>query len=186
MAAGLWWPLADHNGFLCELAEHHGGEITLLPQDEVGPPNIDGLLSGLEPDATIYGCGPNVMLKALESAAVAHGHTQALHIERFSADEDAPKAVGEERGQPFEVELRRSGLVLQVPVDRSLGSVLQDANAPVTFSCQEGYCGTCETRVLEGVPDHRDTILTDEEKAAGTVMMVCCGRSRTPRLVLDL
>jgi ferredoxin len=96
------------------------------------------------------------------------------------------KLVGEQSDQPFEVELRQSGMVLQVAADRSLGDILQEASAPVSFSCQEGYCGTCETRVLEGVPDHRDTILTDEEKAAGMIMMVCCGRSRTPRLVLDL
>lgn len=96
------------------------------------------------------------------------------------------KLMGEQADQPFEVELRQSGLVLQVPADRSLGDILQEASAPVSFSCQEGYCGTCETRVLEGVPDHRDAILTGEEKAAGTIMMVCCGRSRTPRLVLDL
>jgi ferredoxin-NADP reductase len=172
--------------FLGELAERRGGEITLLPQDEVGLPDIDGLLSGLEPDAVIYGCGPTGMLKALETAAVAHGRVQDLHTERFSADEDEPKAVDDKRDQPFEVELRRSALVLQVPADRTLGSVLQEADAPVSFSCQEGYCGTCETRVLEGLPDHRDSILTDEEKAAGTVMMVCCGRSLTPRLVLDL
>ncbi len=100
--------------------------------------------------------------------------------------ERVTKLLSEQGDQPFEVELRQSGLVLQVPSDRSLGDILQEASAPVSFSCQEGYCGTCETRVLEGVPDHRDTILTGEEKAAGTIMMVCCGRSRTPRLVLDL
>jgi ferredoxin-NADP reductase len=172
--------------FLGELADRRGGEITLLPQDEAGLPDIDGLLSGLEPDAVIYGCGPTGMLKALETAAVAHGRVQELHTERFSPDEAERKTVNDKPDQPFEVELCRSALVLQVPADRTLGSVLQEANAPVSFSCQEGYCGTCETRVLEGLPDHRDSILTDEEKAAGTVMMVCCGRSRTPRLVLDL
>ena len=75
---------------------------------------------------------------------------------------------------------------MHVAADRSLGSVLQDANVSVPFSCQEGYCGSCETRVIEGVPDHRDSILNDEEKSKGQTMMVCVGRARSPRLVLDL
>jgi len=172
--------------FLDEIAGRTGGEVVLMPQDEAGMPDIDGLFAGLAPDAVVYGCGPGGMLKALEQAAAHSGRGDALHIERFAPDEDAPKAAGEEGDTAFEVELRRSGVVLQVPADRSLGRVLQDNDVPVPFSCEEGYCGSCETRVLEGVPDHRDTILNEEERAAGNIMMVCCGRSRTPRLVLDL
>jgi ferredoxin-NADP reductase len=173
-------------GFLNEIATRTGGAVTLLPQDEVGLPDLDALLAEAEPDAVIYGCGPVGMLKALKEAAVRHGRAGDLHIESFSAPEDAnPPADGKEN-VPFEVELRKSGVVLQVPADRSLADVLQEAGIDVPFSCQEGYCGSCETRVLEGVPDHRDTILTEDEKAAGNIMMVCCGRSLTPRLVLEL
>lgn len=171
-------------GFLAEIAERQGGDVTLLPQDECGLPDLDALLGAVEPDTAIYACGPSGMLKALEIAANRYGLSGALHIERFSAD--APNSDGEARARPFDVELRNSCLVLHVPADRSLGSVLQEADIPVTFSCQEGYCGSCETRVLDGVPDHRDTILNDQERNESRTMMVCVGRAFSPRLVLDL
>jgi ferredoxin-NADP reductase len=172
-------------GFLNEIAERRGGEVTLIPQDEAGIPDLDALLTDVEAGTVIYGCGPSGMLKALESAADRHGLSAALHIERFGPADQAEPAV-HAGDQPFEVELRQSGQVLQVPSDRSLGSVLRDAGIPVTFSCEEGYCGSCETPVLEGIPDHRDTILNEEERAAGNIMMVCVGRARSPRLVLDV
>lgn len=172
--------------FLDEIAERTGGEVVLMPQDEVGLPDIDSLFERLEPGTAVYGCGPGGMLKALEDAAARNRRENALHIERFAADEDAPKGAGEAGDTAFEVELRQSGKVLHVAADQRLGQVLQDNDVPVPFSCEEGYCGSCETRVLEGTPDHRDTILNEEERAAGNIMMVCCGRSRTPRLVLDL
>lgn len=172
-------------GFLAEITSRQGGECQLMPQDECGLPEFDSLLGGLKTDTAIYGCGPSGMLAALQAAAGRHGLSDALHIERFSsAGENELVTTGVD--QPFEVELQRSGTILRVPADQSLGSVLQDADIPVNFSCQEGYCGSCETRVLEGVPDHRDSILNDKEKAEGRIMMVCVGRSRSPRLVLDL
>lgn len=173
-------------GFVAEIAKRSGGTVTLLPQDEMGLPDLDALLAQVEPDAAIYGCGPAGMLKALKEAAAQHGRASALHIESFSAPDDVAPPAGGAGDTAFEVELRKSGVTLHVPAARSLGDVLQEAGIDVPFSCQEGYCGTCETRVLEGVPDHRDTILNEEEKAAGNLMMVCCGRSRTPRLVLEL
>lgn len=97
-------------------------------------------------------------------------------------DERAPGEVRES----FEVELASSGEVLTVPADRSILTVVEEAGVPVLFSCREGICGTCETTVLSGRPDHRDSVLTDEERAAGDVMMICVSRSCSPRLVLDL
>jgi ferredoxin len=108
-----------------------------------------------------------------------------LHVERFSATQET-SVPGQPQDRSFEVELRQSGLILHVPADRSLRSVLQEASIPVSFSCQEGYCGSCETRVLEGVPDHRDLILNETEKAENQTMMVCVGRAISARLVLDL
>jgi ferredoxin-NADP reductase len=173
-------------GFLGEIADRDGGDVVLLPEDECGLPDLDALFAGLKPDTAVYGCGPGGMLAALEAAAKRHGHSDALHIERFCAAENPSVVMRETRDREFEVELRQSGIILSVPADRTLGSVLQDADIPVTFSCQEGYCGSCETRVLDGVPDHRDTILTEAEKAESQIMMVCVGRACSPRLVLDL
>jgi ferredoxin-NADP reductase len=169
-------------GFVTEIDEWHGGEVKLMPQDECGLPDIDALLSETRLGIAIYACGPAGMLKEVEAAANRYGLRGALHIERFSA----PEGNIQVNNQAFEVELRQSGLILHVPADRSLGSVLQDADIPVSLSCQEGYCGSCETRVLDGEPDHRDSVLNEEEKAESRTMMVCVGRARSPRLVLDL
>ncbi|HEY0357634.1 MAG TPA: 2Fe-2S iron-sulfur cluster binding domain-containing protein, partial [Mycobacteriales bacterium] len=86
----------------------------------------------------------------------------------------------------FEVELARSGLTLEVPPDRSILSVVEAAGVQVLSSCQEGTCGTCETGVLDGEPEHRDSLLTAEEQAANDTMFICVSRSCGPRLVLDL
>ena len=86
----------------------------------------------------------------------------------------------------FEVQLQKSGQTLQVSKDQSILKVLQDAGHDVPFSCSEGICGTCLTKVVAGTPDHWDLYLTPEEQAKGDVIMVCCSRSQTARLVLDL
>ena len=86
----------------------------------------------------------------------------------------------------FEVQLQKSGQTLQVGKDQSILKVLQDAGHDVPFSCSEGICGTCLTKVVAGTPDHWDMYLTPEEQAKGDVIMVCCSRSQTARLVLDL
>lgn len=155
--------------FAEELRENYGDRVILRPQDETGLLDLDSFLAD---DTEIYCCGPEPLLAAVEQRSPAR-----LHVERF-------KAVDGERTS-FEVELR-SGRTLVVPADRSILETLEDAGITPLSSCREGTCGTCETGVLEGVPDHRDTVLDDAERAAGDVMMICVSRSRGPRLVLDL
>jgi vanillate O-demethylase ferredoxin subunit len=86
----------------------------------------------------------------------------------------------------FDVRLHRSGRTLTVPAGESILDILLDAGINIAFSCTEGFCGTCETRVIDGIPDHRDDYLTDEEKAGNGKIMVCCSRSKSPVLTLDL
>ncbi|MEY4732628.1 MAG: Phenoxybenzoate dioxygenase subunit beta [Pseudomonadota bacterium] len=86
----------------------------------------------------------------------------------------------------FEVQLQKIGQTLQVTKDQSILKVLQDAGHDVPFSCAEGICGTCLTKVVAGKPDHWDLYLTPEEQEKGDCIMVCCSRSQTARLVLDL
>ena len=86
----------------------------------------------------------------------------------------------------FEVRLYRSGRTIPIPAGETILKTLIDAGVNVDFSCAMGGCGTCETRVVEGIPDHRDNYLSDEEKAENRVIMICCSRSKTPVLVLDL
>jgi len=111
-----------------------------------------------------------------------HWPAGALHLERF-----APKPQAEPvRKEEFEVVLQRSELTLTVPPQRSIMSVVEEAGVGVLSSCAEGTCGTCETRVLDGEPDHLDSVLSEVERRAGDCMMICVSRSCTSRLVLDL
>ena len=131
------------------------------------------------PDAHLYCCGPLPMLAAFE-AATAHLPRERVHVEYFSAKE--PPAV--EGG--FKVVLAKSGREFTVPPGKTILDTLLDAGLDIPYSCMEGVCGTCETKVLEGVPDHRDLILTEEEHAAGKTMMICCSGAKSEKLVLDL
>jgi vanillate O-demethylase ferredoxin subunit len=126
-----------------------------------------------------YCCGPLPMLAAFEAATAALPREQ-VHVEYFTAKE-APAVTG-----GFTVMLARSGRQLVVPPGKTILETLLDAGMEVPYSCMEGVCGTCETRVIEGVPDHRDLVLSDAEHAEGKTMMICCSGCRGDRLVLDL
>ena len=105
------------------------------------------------------------------------------------AEEEAPEAAEEpapEADSSFELVLERSGLTLQVPPDQSVLTVIREAGVSVLASCLEGVCGTCETEVIDGDVDHRDSVLNEEEQASNEYMMVCVSRCRSPRLTLDL
>jgi ferredoxin len=105
-----------------------------------------------------------------------------LHVERFVAKPLSEPVLNE----PFEVFLAQSGLTITVTPETSILDAVQDAGVPVLSSCGEGTCGTCETTVIEGEPDHRDSVLDPEARKAGNSMMICVSRSCTKRLVLDL
>ncbi len=185
-AAGAQWRLVyggRHRAsmaFLDELARY-GDRVTIAPQDETGLLDLDALLGTPEPDTLVYCCGPEPLLAAVEQRC-ASWPSRTLHVERF-----APRSVGAPvRAEAFEVELARSGLTLTVPPDRSILDVVEEAGIGVLSSCAEGTCGTCETPVLSGRPDHRDSVLTEEERRADDCMLICVSRSCTDRLVLDL
>jgi ferredoxin-NADP reductase len=172
----------DSMAFRMQLAATYPENVDILPEDEAGLLDISGIVAGLggAPDTVVYCCGPEPLLTAVEEACATHGI--ALHVERFS-----PKAsVLDGPCEAFEIELARTGITLHVPAESSIIEVLEEAGIQVPFSCEEGICGTCRTTVLGGVPDHRDSVLTAEERAAGDTMTVCVSRSSSPRLVLDL
>jgi vanillate O-demethylase ferredoxin subunit len=118
------------------------------------------------------------MMRAFEQATATLAPA-VVHREYFSG-------TGEQAAGGFSVALAKTGRTFAVPEGRSILEVLLEAGIATEHSCTEGVCGSCETRVLDGVPDHRDLILTEEEKQAGKTMMICCSGSRTERLVLDL
>jgi cytochrome P450/ferredoxin-NADP reductase len=167
--------------FLDELAVH-GDRVSVRPQDETGFLDLDGLLGTPQPDTLVYCCGPEPLLAAVEARCAAGWPKGSLHVERFVARPLTEPVLAE----AFEVQLAQSELTLTVPPNRSILSVLQEAGVGVLSSCGEGTCGTCESVVLEGLPDHRDSVLDADQRAAGDCLMVCVSRSRTPRLVLDL
>ncbi|MBG0562236.1 PDR/VanB family oxidoreductase [Actinoplanes aureus] len=153
--------------------------VTLYPRDEVGRPDLDRILGTPRADTAVYCCGPEPLLAAVEQRC-ASWPAGALHVERF-----APREVGGPAGA-FEVELAVSGLTVTVPADKSVLRVVEEAGIGVLSSCREGTCGTCETPVLAGVVDHRDSLLTPPERAANDTMFICVSRAAGPRLVLEL
>lgn len=166
--------------FLDQLAAY-GDRVSVRPQDETGLLDLDALLGTPLEDTLVHCCGPEPLLAAVEQRC-ADWPRGALHVERFSAKPMDEPVLSES----FEVVLEQSGLTLTVPPERSILDVVEEAGVGVLSSCSEGTCGTCETPVLEGEPDHRDSVLSDEERAEAGCMMICISRSCTPRLVLDL
>lgn len=129
----------------------------------------------------LYCCGPGPMLDAFEAAALNLARPPAqVHVERFTPVQAAAVAGG------FTVKLARSGGSVYVAPGQSILETLRAGGIEVQASCEHGICGTCETRVLAGTPDHRDSLLSNQEKAANNVMMVCCSGSKEDILVLDL
>ncbi|MFE3486993.1 MULTISPECIES: 2Fe-2S iron-sulfur cluster-binding protein [Streptomyces] len=155
-----------------------GDRVTVVAQDETGHPDVAGALAELAPGTAVYCCGPEPLTDAVAAALPAG---RPLHLERFSGA--AGDAAGPGSG-PFEVELRRSGRTVPVAAGQSVLAAVRTAAPHVAYSCEQGFCGTCQQRVLEGEIDHRDDLLTDDER--GDSMLICVSRCRGGRLVLDL
>jgi vanillate monooxygenase ferredoxin subunit len=144
--------------------------------------DIGALLAAQSAGTHLYVCGPQGLMDAVLAAARASGWDEPrLHYEFFSADVKPHAGDG-----AFEVQLASSGRVIAVPADRSVLSALADAGVIVPSSCEQGVCGTCLTRVVDGVPDHRDQYLLPDEQAANDQFLPCCSRAKSARLVLDL
>jgi ferredoxin-NADP reductase len=191
-ATGTPWTLTyggrtrSSMAFRRELLARYGDRVRLRPQDETGLLDLDWLLGDPQPGTLVYCCGPEPLLAAAESRC-ATWPAGALHVERFAPRQAATALTPQPpAGEPFEVELAYAGLTLAVPPGRSILQVVEAAGVAVLSSCTEGTCGTCETSVIDGTPDHRDSVLTAAERAAADTMMICVSRSVTPRLVLDL
>ncbi|MFJ5305795.1 PDR/VanB family oxidoreductase [Streptomyces sp. NPDC088350] len=154
--------------FLAEVEElGDGGLVTVV----AGLPDLDGELADVPEGAVVYCCGPEGLM-----AAVAERFPE-VRLERF-----APRASS--GGEAFEVELRRSGRTLTVPAGSTVLAAVRAELPNTLYSCEQGFCGTCQQRVLEGEVEHRDELLTDAERADS--MLICVSRARSERLVLDL
>jgi ferredoxin-NADP reductase len=159
--------------------DRYGDRVSVQPQDETGLLDLSPLDSP-GADTLVYCCGPEPLLAAVEKRCAGRP-AGALRTERFAAPAAVPGA-----DHDFEVLLRQSGRTVRVPAGVSILAAVEQDGLAMLSSCREGTCGTCETGVLEGEPEHRDSVLTEAERVAGDVMMICVSRCRGQRLVLDL
>ncbi|MCW2572193.1 MAG: Ferredoxin-NADP reductase [Frankiales bacterium] len=163
--------------FLGEISRY-GDKVSVHPQDVSGLLDLPGLLDELE-ETLVYCCGPEPLLAAVE-ARCSDWPPGRLHVERFAARTDQPARIN----LPFEVECRRSGFCITIGADETMLEGLLAAGIDADSDCEEGICGTCEMTVLEGVPDHRDDCLSEEERSSGEIILPCVSRAVT-RIVID-
>lgn len=186
-AAGADWHLLYGGrqraamAFLDQL-ESHGSRVSVAAQDEVGLLDLDSWIGGLADDTRIYCCGPEALIAAVEARCETNPRV-TLHVERFAA---RPVAADPAGANAFTVRCQRSKVEVLVATDQSVLDALRDAGMDLPSSCQEGVCGTCETRVVDGAVDHRDSILSPSERAENESMMICVSRAQDDLLVLDL
>lgn len=170
--------------FLDEVAAL-GGDVSIHADDEDGIFPLADLLSDADADFHLYVCGPGGLLKAVQGFVDGWSDPSRFHFERFVADPEVAAAVDHTGDHEFMVELQDGSEIL-VPADVSILKALEDAGYEVLNSCREGICGTCETPVIAGEIEHRDQLLSEDERAAGDTMMICVSRCRGKRLVLGL
>jgi len=169
--------------FVDEIGSLPGGLVRLVPQSEAGLPNFTEAFAALPAGAAVYCCGPGPMIDAVLAAGASIRPEIPVHLERFSA----PGTSGSrDKGGAFVVTLARSRVTVSVPAGISILEAVRTACPTVMSSCEEGICSACETEVLAGVPDHRDSVLTPAERAANKYMMICVSRALSTHLVLDL
>jgi len=189
----------ERTAFFADLQDMRQSGRAFIHHDGGNPAqgvDISALLQSHDEGTHLYYCGPNGFMSAVRRAS-AHWPAGTVHCEYFALSADAPRASASARPQPvapgdmhdaigvgFQVKIASTGAVFEVPNDKSIVQVLREHGIEVETSCESGLCGTCKTRYLEGVPDHRDYILDDEEKRHE--MLICCSRATSPLLVLDL
>lgn len=174
----------ERTPFRADLASDLGDKVTFVHDD--GDPSrgivLDDVLAAPDGQTRVYCCGPRALMDAVKDVALANGWpSDRLHFENFK-----PSDQGGVAGSAFAVVIDSTGETLDVGPDQTVLEVLTSAGIVVDSACEEGICGTCRVGVLDGVPDHRDDVLSDDERASNSVMTVCCSRSLGDRLVLDL
>lgn len=157
------------------------GEFVAHHDETDGIYDLKSALNSVSPGTHVYCCGPTGMLDAFRAGAKEAGiESERIHFEYFSSEVESATEGG------FVVVLNKSGAEVTVKSGQTILQALTDYGLNIPYSCEEGICGACETRVIDGVPDHRDMILSDDEKKQSKTMMVCCSGSKSARLVLDL
>jgi vanillate O-demethylase ferredoxin subunit len=175
---------SERAAFVERLKEASFADRVYLHFDEEADSRLDAarVLASPGPDVHLYVCGPSGFMQHVLDSAKAQGWSDGqLHREYFAAAPVDTAADGS-----FQVKLGSSGQVFDIPADKTVVQVLESHGVEIALSCEQGICGTCLTRVLEGVPDHRDLFLTEAEQTANDQFTPCCSRAKTKLLVLDL
>ncbi|MBT8163254.1 MULTISPECIES: PDR/VanB family oxidoreductase [Arthrobacter] len=187
-AEGIEWSLVyggrsrESMAYLEQL-QHFGSRVQIVPQDELGHIDLQTLLGVPQPDTKVFCCGPSGLLDAVQQLCRTWPDG-TLHLERFAAG-SLDASVQADAGT-FTVVAERSGVTCEVGVGESITDALGRAGIIVPTSCREGICGTCETKVIAGIPDHRDFLLGDADRESGATMLICVSRAKTPELILDV
>ena len=162
------------------MLEIHADKVQFHCDEELGCfLDMRQIISATPAGTHFYCCGPKPMLAGFQ-AACATLDPQVVHLEHFSGADQSHE------GQAFTVHLAKTGSTVQVPADQSILDCLLKAGVDVAYSCREGTCGECEVRVIEGIPDHRDVVLSKKKRAQNNVMLICCSRARSEGLTLDI
>jgi cytochrome P450/ferredoxin-NADP reductase len=168
--------------YLDELVGEYGSRIEVWPSEDKGRFPLDALWADIpSSDAYVYACGPDALLTGIEDSARRAGREHQVVVERFSA-----RQAVFEPNRAFEAYLLRRHELVSVGENESLLDAVNRVGANVLSTCREGTCGTCEVRVVDGIPEHRDSVLSLEERLASESIMTCVSRCRGRRLVLDL
>ena len=172
----------EHLAMASELTALCGDALHLHADDEADTRlDLAALLDACQPNQPLYVCGPKGMINAAIAAARARGWADDhVHVELFV------EAAVQQGDAPIEVELRASGMTLQVPANQTILEAMEAAGCDPLFDCRRGECGVCQASVIEGTPDHRDYFLSDSERASGKLIQTCISRAKSARLVLDL
>ncbi len=176
-----WCRSEKHGLFLEVLSDRSDVTVYYAASPEESSGQFAAVVREVSRQTEIYCCGPQGMLDHLERLGEELNAERRIHMERFQA---APAAAASNNA--FEVTLARSGAQVQVAPGQTILDALRDAGADVMYSCEQGLCGACEVRVLEGRPDHRDTVCSAEEHDRRGTMIICCSSSQSASLVLDI
>ncbi|MDH2344581.1 PDR/VanB family oxidoreductase [Bradyrhizobium sp. SSUT77] len=167
--------------FLPHLKEICAKDLSIHCDDDASRLDIAAALGDAAANSHIYICGPAGLIEAVKAAALAAGvPADRIHYELFKAEQPSSP------DKPFEVELKSTGQVVTVTAGQTIIQALEAAGLDVLYDCQRGDCGLCQCGVISGTPDHRDVILSDDEKASNKIMQICVSRAKSQRLVLDL
>ena len=167
--------------FVSDLLELCGENLYLHYDNDNSAINLRSIIENSSPGSHIYVCGPLGMIETTKDIAIELGlPNEKIKYELFKTDDE------QNEDEAFEVQIHATGQIIQVSADQSIIDALEKAGLDPLYDCQRGDCGICQCEVISGTPDHRDIILTEEEKASNSIMQICVSRAKSKRLVIDI